>query len=72
VAQLYLHCAICGRRQADGLLSGAAWGRVQNPGDSSMVRVCPGCMGKYPDWQQRVLASLGASPGFGPAATATR
>ena len=31
MSRLYLVCAICDRRQADGLLSGAAWGRAELP-----------------------------------------
>jgi hypothetical protein len=74
VAQLYLHCAICSRKQADGLLSGAAWGlielppgtAVEHPGlRGSTLRACPNCMGRHPDWQNRVLTSLGLGAGFG-------
>jgi hypothetical protein len=68
---LYLHCVICSRKQADGLLSGAAWGRLELPPGSSVehpgvngstLRACPGCMGNQPDWQERVLAALGLEP----------
>jgi len=65
---LYLHCAICSRKQADGLLSGAAWGRLEVPPDAqvehpalrgSTLRACPTCIGSNPDWQSRMLAALG-------------
>ena len=71
---LYLHCAICSRKQADGLLSGAAWGRVEVPAGSavdypglkdSALRCCPNCINTHPDWQQSALASLGIAGGLG-------
>ena len=71
---LYLHCAICSRKQAEGLLSGAAWGRVELPagstvdhpaGKGSAACACPTCVGQYADWQSRTMASLGLSGGFG-------
>ena len=53
MAMLYLQCAICGRKQAGGLLSAAAWGQAPLPlgaardhpavSDSS-VRACPTCV----------------------------
>ena len=67
---LYLHCVICSRKQADGLISGAAWGRlelpagvqVDHPGlNGSTLRACPSCMSENPDWQSSVLRSLGYS-----------
>ena len=73
---LYLHCAIWSRKQADGLLSGAAWARLELPVGAgvdhpsvkgSTARACPTCIGKYPDWQSRVLSRLGFSSGFSPA-----
>ena len=71
---LYLHCAICSRKQAEGLLSGAAWGRVElpagadteNPGlRGSSLRACPTCIERHPDWHDRLVTSLGLAPGFG-------
>jgi hypothetical protein len=65
---LYLHCVVCSRKQADGLISGAAWGRlevpagtqVDHPGlNGSTLRACPSCMSDNPDWQSNVLTSLG-------------
>lgn len=67
---LYLHCVICSRKQADGIVSGAAWGRVELPVgadhpsvNGSTARVCPTCKGDYPDWPDRAAASLGLSGG---------
>jgi hypothetical protein len=70
MSRLYLRCVICSRQQADGLLSGASWGRLELPADVSLdhpalvgstVRACPSCIGGDPHWQNRVLASLGVS-----------
>jgi len=73
MSRLYLRCAICARQQADGLLSGAAWGRVELPPGAtvehpalrdSTLRACPSCSSE-PDWQNRLLSSLGVSPQAG-------
>jgi len=69
MSRLYLRCAICARQQADGLLSGAAWGRVELPPGTaiehpalrdSTLRACPSCSSE-PDWQSRLLSSLGVT-----------
>jgi hypothetical protein len=74
MSRLYLHCVICSRQQADGLISGAAWGRLELPPGArvehpalrgSTFRVCPTCMGSTPNWQERVLSQFGLSAGFG-------
>ncbi|MBA2642908.1 MAG: hypothetical protein H0U82_08285 [Actinobacteria bacterium] len=74
MSRLYLHCVICSRRQADGLISGAAWGRLELPQGvqvehpafrDSTFRACPSCCTDHPDWQERVLSSFGLSAGFG-------
>jgi hypothetical protein len=31
MSRLYLRCVLCSRQQADGLISGAAWGRLELP-----------------------------------------
>lgn len=65
---LYLHCAICNRKQADGLISGTAWGRLELPPGAevehpalkgSMLRVCPTCKQRHPDWEANLLESFG-------------
>ncbi len=70
MSRLYLRCVICDRQQADGLLSGASWGRLELPTGTelehpalkgSTLRACPLCIGGDPDWQHRALASLGIS-----------
>jgi hypothetical protein len=68
--RLYLRCAICDRYQADGLLSGAAWGRLELPQgvaadhpalSGSTLRACPACMSRHPNWAEELRASLGLS-----------
>jgi hypothetical protein len=81
MARLYLHCAICDRKQADGLLSGAAWGRYDvdpaavegHPAlKGTALRVCPTCVGRHPDWQERLAAALGLDGSSGQAFEAAR
>jgi hypothetical protein len=73
MSRLYLHCAICSRKQADGLISGAAWGRLELRAETeidhpalrgSTLRACPTCIARHPDWQERLLSALGLGPGF--------
>ena len=70
MSRLYLRCVICSRQQADGLISGASWGRLEVPPEAevehpalkgSTLRACPSCIGGDPEWQNRVLTSLGIS-----------
>jgi hypothetical protein len=74
MSRLYLRCIICGRQQAEGLISGAAWGRLELPVDAvvhhpavhkSTARACPSCVAGNPDWQNRVLAVLGLASNAG-------
>jgi hypothetical protein len=67
MSRLYLVCAICDRRQADGLISGAAWGRIELPPGSAVdhpavkgttVRACPSCSTE-PGWQEVAFVRLG-------------
>ncbi|MBA2294057.1 MAG: hypothetical protein H0W16_02880 [Actinobacteria bacterium] len=69
MATLYLHCAICGRKQAGGLLSAAAWGQaplsvgaaLDHPAMSdSSVRACPTCIERDADWVTTARVALGA------------
>jgi len=68
MARLYLHCAICDRKQAEGMLSGAAWGRYEvdpalvrdHPSlNGTALRVCPTCIGRHPDWQAQLRTAFG-------------
>jgi hypothetical protein len=68
MSRLYLVCAICERRQADGLLSGAAWGRTELPPGTSvehpavkgtMLLACPTCASGDPEWVKRAFVAVG-------------
>jgi hypothetical protein len=74
MSRLYLHCALCSRKQADGLISGAAWGRFDVPHDAEIehtayrgttLRACPTCVQRHPDWQEQLLTALGLSDAGG-------
>jgi hypothetical protein len=75
MSRLYLVCVICSRRQAEGLISGSAWARLELPPGAridhpavrdSHARACPTCVGVHPDWEERARAALGIGDGFGP------
>ena len=68
MAKLYLHCVLCSRRQAGGLLSGAAWETLALPPSvtvehpavhGSTVRACPACVAHHRNWHGAALAALG-------------
>jgi hypothetical protein len=68
MSRLYLVCAVCSRRQADGLISGAAWQRLELPRGTTiehpavkgtMLLTCPSCVGDDPDWARRAFGALG-------------
>jgi hypothetical protein len=52
-----MSCALCGRKQAHGLLSHAAWGQVDVDG-GSLHRVCPTCKEEHRDWEDRARATV--------------
>ncbi len=63
MSRLYLRCALCDRQQADGLISGNAWGRLELPPDVGLehpalrgttLRACPTCMQRHPDWKEQL------------------
>ena len=60
MSPLYLRCGVCGRHQADGILSRISWGHV-SLSDGKNVSACPECKDKHSDWQQRVQSAT--SPG---------
>ncbi|MDQ3669080.1 MAG: hypothetical protein M3377_02200 [Actinomycetota bacterium] len=62
MSPLYLVCALCGRKQAEGLLSRGAWGHVELEGGGSL-RACPQCKGAHSDWERRVVATSGGRMG---------
>ena len=54
---LLLHCTLCGRKQADGLLSRNAWGHLSLE-DGNVLRACSSCKGQYSDWDIRLRATV--------------
>jgi hypothetical protein len=68
MSRLYLRCGLCGRQQADGLLSRGFWGHL-DVADGTALRACPTCKEQHMDWEAR-LRALGDPPsssesGFG-------
>jgi hypothetical protein len=54
-----MSCALCGRKQAHGLLSHASWAQVEVVGGSPH-RVCPTCKEADRDWEERARATISA------------
>jgi hypothetical protein len=70
MSRLYLVCAICKRRQADGLISGAAWARMELPSGAAIehpavrgttLLTCPSCVASDPAWERRALSAVGVN-----------
>ena len=59
MSPLYLRCGVCGRHQADGLLSRSAWGHV-SLSDGKNASVCPECKDKHSDWEQQLQSGVSA------------
>jgi hypothetical protein len=68
MSRLYLVCAICDRRQADGLISGAAWARMELPPGAAIehpavkdtkLLACPSCVAGDPGWADSAFAAVG-------------
>ncbi len=57
MSRLFLHCGLCGRKQADGLLSRGYWGQI-DVGNGTPLRACPTCKGAHPDWEERLRGAL--------------
>ena len=57
MSRLFLQCALCGRKQADGLLSRGYWGEFDG-GNGTSLRVCPTCKATHADWQDRLRVRL--------------
>ena len=64
MSRLLMHCGLCGRKQAEGLLSKAAWGHV-DVGNDRVLRACPGCKEQYRDWEQRLRAAVQGDTRYG-------
>ncbi len=65
---LYLSCGLCGRKQADGLLSRGYWGHLDMPPHGTL-RACPTCKEQHgADWEVRLRESVSLAapkPAFG-------
>ena len=65
MSRLFLHCGLCGRQQADGLLSRGYWGHL-DAGNGNALRACPTCKTSNNDWESRLTAGAnGAAPAVG-------
>jgi hypothetical protein len=56
MSRLYLYCGLCGRQQADGLLSRGHWGHL-DVGNGHFLCACPTCKEQHSDWEARLRAS---------------
>lgn len=54
---VFLHCHLCGRKQADGLLSRNYWGHVEFR-VGAVLRACPTCKEADADWDLKLRAAL--------------
>jgi hypothetical protein len=61
MSNLYLTCGLCGRKQADGLLSRGAWGH-HDAGAYGTLRACPTCKAQHDDWPERLVNGLNGAP----------
>lgn len=64
MSPLLLRCGLCGRTQAEGLLSRAAWGHLE-VSQGQTLRACPTCKGQYFDWEERLRVSVSAETPYG-------
>ncbi len=62
MSRLFLHCGLCGRKQADGLLSRGYWGHLEL-GNGTALRACPTCKVEHADWETRLRAQLNGHGG---------
>jgi hypothetical protein len=60
MSRLYLYCGLCGRQQADGLLSRGYWGHLEL-GNGHALRACPTCKEEHVDWEVKLRANAGPS-----------
>ena len=64
MSRLYLHCGLCGRQQADGLLSRGYWGHLEL-GNGRALCACPTCKEQHSDWEARLSSLNEPSAGDG-------
>jgi len=63
---LYLTCGICGRKQADGLLSRSLWGHLDET-SYGVLQACPTCKEQHADWQDVLVRTAGGDAAMSPA-----
>ncbi len=63
---LYLSCGICGRKQADGLLSRSLWGHLDGTAHGPL-QACPTCKERHADWQDVLVRKAGGAGVLSPA-----
>jgi hypothetical protein len=56
MSRLYLYCGLCGRQQADGILSRGYWGHLEVT-STHVLRACPTCKEQHADWEVRLRAT---------------
>ena len=56
MSRLFLYCGLCGRQQADGLLSRGYWGHLEVT-STYVLRACPTCKEQHSDWEGRLRAT---------------
>ena len=56
MAGLYLTCGLCGRKQADGLLSRNAWGHMADS-QHGQLQACPTCKESHSDWENKLVTA---------------
>ena len=56
MSRLYLNCGLCGRQQADGILSRGYWGHLEVT-RTYVLRACPTCKEQHSDWEGRLRAT---------------
>jgi len=66
MSRLYLLCGLCGRQQADGLLSRGYWGHLDIGGGNALC-ACPTCKEQHSDWESRLRAANDPSTSDGSA-----
>ena len=66
---LYLTCGLCGRKQADGLLSRGHWGHMEQAPHGTL-RACPTCKESHSDWQTKLVQTAGGGSSYGQSAFA--
>ena len=57
MSPLFLICGLCGRQQAEGLLSRGYWGHLGITTERTL-RACPTCKEQHGDWEERLRVTI--------------